>query len=424
MADLARHTDDREFRHTAGRSAAAYARVAAADGRAAAPHRRTDVSTAATSETAVGRITSLDALRGFAMFWILAGDHFAWALHDMAHGKEGPLAGAVQFVSEQFMHVDWEGLRFYDFLLPLFVFVIGVSIVFSLTRLVEREGPWIAHRRVLMRSALLFALGVIYYGGAGNHWPDVRLLGVLQRLALCYLFASLLFLHLRPRGLVIACLALLVGYWGLMTFVPVPGVGAGSYAKGANLAHWVDAQVLPGLRLYGDWDPEGLLSTLPAVASCLLGVLAGLLLKTPRLDPVQKAQWLLGAGVALVVLGHLWGLQFPIIKNIWTSSFVLVTGGYSLLLLGLFYAVIDVQGRKAWSTMFVWIGANAILLYMLNNLIEYQAIARKLVGGDIQTFFDTHLTYGAGSFVRVAVALTIVVALARWLYQRKIFVRV
>ena len=379
----------------------------------------------ATSVTAKSdRITSVDALRGLAMLWIITGDAFAWSLQDLAAGKQGWLGAALQFVGEQFKHAPWEGFRFYDLLFPLFIFVVGVSLVFSLTRLTEQEGKRAAHLRVLRRSLLLFVLGVIYYGGTANFWPEIRLLGVLQRIALCYLFASLLFLNLNVRGLVVAFVTLLVGYWALMTFVPVPEVGAGSFSKEANLARWIDYHYLPGKLAHDDWDSEGLLSTLPAVGTCLLGVLAGLLLKDARLDPVQKTRWLIGSGILLVAAGYLWGLHFPVIKPIWTSSFVLVAGGYSLLLLGTFYLLADVWGHRAWSTLFLWFGANAIALYMINNLMGFQAVASKLVGGDVYNFFNAHVTSGAGSLVNIAVAVTLAIVLARYLYQRKIFLRV
>jgi len=294
----------------------------------------------------------------------------------------------------------------------------------ALSRLVEREGMWAAHERVLRRSFLLFVLGLIYYGGASNLWPEIRLLGVLQRIALCYLFASLLFLHLQLRGLSIAFASLLVGYWALMTFVPVPEVGAGVFAKDANLARWIDAQFLPGLRFYGEWDPEGLLSTLPAIATCLLGALTGLLLNDRRMPQMEKACWLIGGGIVLLAAGHVWGLQFPVIKMIWTSSFVLVAGGYSLLLLGVFYLLIDILGRTAWTMVFLWFGANAIALYMINNLVEFKAVARRLVAGDVEKFIDATVTAGAGAFVIVAVGLVLATLLARFLYNREIFVRV
>lgn len=425
MVDLARDGDETGWRSNPGTVPAAGRTAYARLSRGWAIFD-TDRATAlpAAPDAAAERVASVDAVRGFAMFFIVAGDALAWALHDMALGREGPLSAVARFVSIQLQHAPWEGFRFYDFLFPLFLFVIGVSIVFSLPRLVEREGEWVAHKRVLRRSFLLFVLGLIYYGGAGNLWPDVRLLGVLQRIALCYLFASLLFLHLNVRGLIVAFASILIGYWALMTFVPVPEVGAGSFTRDANLARWIDTQYLPGLRLYGEWDPEGLLSTLPAAGTCLLGVFAGLLLRDTRVEPMQKALWLMGAGVVLVEAGYLWGLQFPVIKYIWTSSFVLVAGGYSVLLLGMSYLLLDVCGRKALAAVFLWFGANAILLYMVNNMVGFQNVAYKLVGGDIARFIDAQLTKGAASFVNVTVGIALAILLARYFYRRKIFLRV
>ena len=420
MVDLARDGDETGWRSNPGAVPAAartaYARLSR--GWAISDRDRATALPAA-PDAAAERVASVDAVRGFAMFFIVAGDALAWALHDMALGREGPLSAVARFVSIQLQHAPWEGFRFYDFLFPLFIFVTGISIVFSLPGLVEREGEWAAHKRVLRRSFLLFVLGLIYYGGAGNLWPEVRLVGVLQRIALCYLFVSLLFLHLNVRGLIVAFVSLLI-----MTFVSVPEVGAGSFTREANLARWIDAQYLPGLRLYGEWDPEGLLSTPPAVGTCLLGVFAGLLLRDTRVEPMQKALWLMGAGVVLVEAGYLWGLQFPVIKYIWTSSFVLVAGGYSALLLGMSYLLLDICGRKAWATVFLWFGANAILLYMFNNMVGFQNVAYKLVGGDIARFIDAQLTKGAASFVNVTVGITLAILLARYFYRRKIFLRV
>ncbi|MGP0088989.1 MAG: acyltransferase family protein [Xanthobacteraceae bacterium] len=373
---------------------------------------------------AAPRVASVDALRGFTILWILGGDAVAWALGEMSAGKHAVLSAPAQFFSDQLGHLEWEGFRFYDLILPLFIFVTGVSIVFSLTRLVEQEGKSTAHWRVVRRFTLLFALGLIYYGGASHNWPDIRLLGVLQRIALCYLFTSLLFLNFRRRGLIVASVALIVGYWALMTFVPVPDIGAGSFAKGANLANWIDAQYLPGSKWDGDWDPEGLLSTLPAIGNCLIGVFAGLLLRDSRVAPQRKSLWLIGAGVVMVAAGFLWGLQFPIIKAIWTSSFALVAAGLSALLLGMFYQVMDVWGRRAWATIFVWLGANAITLYFLNNTLNFKELATRLVGGDVGGFFDRYMTPGAGHFLAAAGGLALAIILAGFLYRRRIFLRV
>jgi predicted acyltransferase len=426
--DFARKTDDAGLKcnpavSPATHSRAAYARLPT--DRASDDGQETAVtSVSGLPDPAAGRVASVDALRGFAMFWIIAGDSLAWALHDLSRDKPGLLSATTGFVSKQLMHASWEGFRFYDLLFPLFLFVTGVSILFSLPPLVERKGKWAAHRRVLRRAALLFLLGLIYYGGTSNAWPDIRLLGVLQRIALCYLFASLLFLHLDARGLVVAFGSLLIGYWAVMTFVPVPEIGAASLEQGTNLVNWIDAQYLPGLKLYGHWDPEGLLSTLPAIGTCLLGVLAGMLLKSMRIAPVQKALWLIGGGIVLVAAGWLWGLQFPVIKNVWTSSFVLVAGGYSALLLGVFYLLMDVRGHKAWSTIFLWFGANAITLYIINNLVGFQGLAGRLVGGDVAKLLNAQLAYGAGSLVIVTVGLVLATVVARFLYRRKIFLRV
>jgi predicted acyltransferase len=189
------------------------------------------------------RIVSVDALRGFAMFWIIAGDGAIVSLDQILRDK-GPVLRAIGgFLGLQFEHVEWEGLRFYDFIFPLFIFITGVSVVLSLPALVEREreGRTKAHIRVLRRALLLFGLGLVAYGGVSHNWPDIRLLGLLQRIALCYLFASLLFLNVELRGLIAALVVLLVGYWALMTFIPIPGTGAGSFAMDANLANWLDA---------------------------------------------------------------------------------------------------------------------------------------------------------------------------------------
>lgn len=373
---------------------------------------------------AARRIASLDALRGFNIFWIIGGDGVLLALAAMTADK-GPVASGIGgFFGTQMTHVAWEGFRFYDFIFPLFIFVTGVSIVFSLSRLVEREGMASAHLRVLRRALLLYGLGLIYYGGISQHWADIRYVGVLQRIGICYLFASLMFLHFNLRGMLAAFAALLIGYWALMTFVPVPGIGAGSFGPDANLANWIDAHYLPGRLWDRTRDPEGLLSTLPAIGTSLLGVFAGLLLRREGPTPQAKSLGLIGIGVALVAAGYLWGLQFPVIKAIWTSSFVLVAGGYSFILLGLWHQVIDVWGFKRWSTIFVWTGANAITLYFLNSIFGFEPFARRFVGGDFGLWLDRLTTPGTGHLITHLLGLAIAVALARFFYRRKIFLRV
>ncbi|MGY8689172.1 MAG: heparan-alpha-glucosaminide N-acetyltransferase domain-containing protein, partial [Verrucomicrobiales bacterium] len=199
----------------------------------------------------------------------------------MAHMKAAE-SGFLHTLATQLDHVAWEGFRFYDLIFPLFVFIAGVSLVFSLTKTMEREGRSVAVRRVIRRGLLLWFIGVLFYGGWYNGFGGMRLLGVLQRIGLCYLFAGLLFIYLKPRGLVIAFATLLLGYWAAMSFIPMPGLDQVSFEEGKNLANWVDFKFLPGFKWDGNHDPEGLLSTLPAIGTCLLGVFAGLFLRDPQ----------------------------------------------------------------------------------------------------------------------------------------------
>ena len=277
--------------------------------------------------------------------------------------------------------------------------------------------------QVLRRSALLYLFGLFIYEGIARGFAQIRLLGVLQRIALCYLFASLAFLYLKPRQRLALCATLLVGYWAIMTFVPVPGLGAGNFAEGSNLANYVDSQYLPLRKWDGNHDPEGLLSTRPAIATCLLGLFAGTLLRRSDVGDCRKVHLLLGWGAAGVFLGFLWGWQFPVIKKIWTSSFVLVAGGFSAILLGLFYQIIDVWGKRRWATPFLWIGTNALTIYIAAHIVRLEKLAERFVGGEIKTSFN-HLHPGAGDLLIAFVALGIGILFCRFLYQRKIFLKV
>jgi predicted acyltransferase len=358
------------------------------------------------------RLVSLDALRGFDMFWIVGADALVEGLRKISD------KGVVHGLAVQLGHEDWAGLHFEDLIFPLFVFIAGVSVVFSLGPRLATEGRASAVGRILRRAVPLYLLGIFYYGGFGTPFTGIRLLGVLQRIALAYLFAGLIFVYFGQRGRIAWCAGLLVGYWALMTFVPVPGGTAGNFAEGHNLANWIDSQYLPLRKWDGDHDPEGLLSTLPAIANCLLGVFAGMALRDAKTSQMRKVGLLAVAGVALACLGWLWNLQFPVIKKIWTSSFVLVTCGYGSLLLAGFYLVVDVWGWRRWAMPFVWIGMNPITIYMMNNLVDIEGIARRFVGGDLNRYF--------GNFGELAVAIVsflITLTVARFLYQRKVFLR-
>ena len=362
-----------------------------------------------------GRLLSLDALRGFDMFWIVAAEELVRGLQKITQGNGGLLG----LIAEQLHHKAWEGFHFEDLIFPLFVFIAGVSLVFSLGKALQTGDRGSVALRVLRRGALLYFLGILYYGGFSTPFEEIRLLGVLQRIALCYLFSGLLFLYLKPRALVGAFVGILVSYWALMSFVPVPGHGAGNFAEGANLANYVDQHFLPLRKHDGDHDPEGLLSTLPAIGSCLLGVFAGMLLRNPSLDDRRKVVRLVGGGLLCLAAGWAWYLDFPVIKKLWTSSFVLVAGGHSCLLLAAFYQVIDVWKFQKWATPFVWIGVNPITLYFGGRFIDFEAMAKLFVGGPVGAAF--------GPYSELVLALTTLgfgFAFLRFLHQRKIYLRV
>lgn len=392
------------------------------------------------------RIVSVDALRGFDMFWIVGGEHVVKALEPLGGGV------AVAAVTTQLSHVQWEGFRFYDLIFPLFLFLVGVSIVLSMDRTIATEGRGGALLRIFRRSVLLFAVGVIYYGGVSKPWPDVQVSGVLPRIALCYLFAATLYVLLPRRGIVIAAMLCLSVYWALLTFVPFPDVSLekpntgkrtsqasaetpaamlanatgtvrGTFEEGHNLTHYVDFRYLPGKKRNLYYTNEGLLSTIPAVATTLFGIMAGWVLVNARMSGQQKVTWLLLGGAAAVALGLLWGLQFPIIKRIWTSSYCLLASGCSAMLLGVFYLLVDVWRWQKWCVPFLWIGTNALTIYLVFNLVDFNAVATRFVGGDVKHFLDTSVAKGAGGLVLAAVTVLLPVLLVRFLYQRKIFIR-
>jgi predicted acyltransferase len=395
------------------------------------------------------RLMSLDALRGFDMFWILGADSFVYALHETSQNP------VTAFLATQLDHAEWAGFHFYDLIFPLFVFMMGVSTVFSLTKIVQREGRAAAVKRVLQRGILLFIIGLIYSGGFTNPWPDMRLMGVLNRIALAYTFGGLLFIFLRTRALVAVAAALLLGYWALLEFVPFPDVRPapggdaiitkeagftdisqlnmgstnllrGSYIQGVNLTDYLDQKYLPARKYDGTYDPEGILSTMPAVVTGLLGIFAGLLIRNKSVPDTKKVLWLLGAGAASATLGWVWNLEMPVIKKIWTSSYVLVAGGYSALLLGAFYWVVDIKQWRKWCQPFVWIGMNPLTLYLTSNFLGglgFEKLSRRLVGGPVKSFLDAHVAAGFGDLIIAATAVALFLWFARFLYQRKIFLR-
>jgi predicted acyltransferase len=415
------------------------------------------------------RLMSVDALRGFDMFWIIGADSLVYALHHLSPNKP------TEFLADQLEHAEWQGFHFYDLIFPLFLFLVGVSLVFSLGKTIGTSGRAEALKRVCRRGILLFLIGLFYSGGFTNTWPNMRLMGVLNRIALAYFFAGILFCFFKPRTLIAICAALLATYWALLTFVPIRDIQltkdnlakiatdggdsktaalfmgrgnpsaekdspawaaaekmfyattnrvTGKFDKGYNLADHLDFQYLPAKKYDTFFDPEGFLSTLPAIATCLLGVFAGFLLKNLTLSGQQKVLYLIGAGIAAATLGWLWNLQFPVVKKIWTSSYVLVAGGYSAMLLGVFYQIVDVWHARAWCQPFVWMGMNSITIYLTKNIIGgFQIPARRFVGGDVAAFLDQRVAHGMGEIVISLTGLLLAFWFVHFLYRRKVFLR-
>jgi len=287
--------------------------------------------------------------------------------------------GGLDWFTNQMTHPEWNGFTCYDLIFPLFIFMAGVSMPFSFAKHVacgESRGQ--LYWKITRRAVLLVLLGLVCQGLLKFDFANLRYPSVLGRIGLACFFAALITFHTSTRGRVVWIVAILLGYWAAMMLIPVPEFGAGNLEPGKTLADYVDRHLLPGKLYKTVRDPEGILSTIPAIATCLLGVLAGQWLRQSRRKGLAKAGALLIAGVVCLLLGGLWNLWFPINKNLWTSSFVLYAGGWSLLLLGLFYLVIDVWGWKKWSFFFVVIGVNAITIYVGHDFIDFRAVGQLL----------------------------------------------
>jgi predicted acyltransferase len=390
---------------------------------------------------ATRRLMSLDALRGFDMFWIVGGEELVHALYKAVPN------GLTRVVDQQMDHQPWVGVHFYDLIFPLFVFMVGVSIVFSLTKTIEQVGKAAALKRIVVRSLVLYCFGLLVYGGISKGIDQVRWIGVLQRIALCYFFTSVLFCTFRTRGLIVTCASLLLGYWALTSLVPIRDFNLekthllslglqpdsaethqrfqsittmvrGRYDDGLNLPQQVDFQYLPGHKWDGAYDPEGILSTLPAIGTCLLGVFAGFLVRNTKFSDQQKVTYLAISGIAAVILGFVWGVEFPVIKKIWSSSYVLVAAGYASLFLAAFYQMIEIWQWRKWCIPFVWIGMNPITIYLAFHLLDFRDYAKLVVGGPVRGAFGDW-----GDMVMAVVVVAMSFGLVRFLYNRKIFLR-
>lgn len=368
----------------------------------------------ASTAPAKTRLFSLDALRGFDMFWIIGGDAFFRSLAEVTNWSWAR-SWAVQLD-----HAEWAGFHFYDLIFPLFMFISGVAIPFSLLAKAETAADRRPiYLKLVKRALVLVLLGLIY-----NHLTDLqfatqRYASVLGQIGLAYLFAALIMLNVRSLWGRLAVLAgLLAGYAAVQLLVPVPGIGAGVLTPEGTINGWVDRLLLPG-RFYDKiFDPEGLLCILSAVSVTLMGGLAGLVLKSGKLGAYRKVIVLAASGIGLTTLGYVLGTWYPIIKKAWTATFDIYAAGLSFILLALFYLIIDVWGLKKWSFVFQIIGLNSITIYLGTRMVDFDATSKFWFGG------LARLAGTAGVLVLEAGTIAVEWLVLYFLYRKKVFLRV
>jgi len=375
------------------------------------------MSTVATAKMSPkDRVLSIDALRGFDMFWIIGGASFLEAI-----GARWPSKIMDEVVAQFCSHVEWAGFRFHDCIFPLFLFIIGATLPYSIGRRMEAgDSKASLVRKIITRFAWLTFFGLLINGLTKlEPFSDLRLFGVLQRQAFGYLGAALIYLYTKPKAQALVTIAILIGYAAVLRFVPVPGHPLGSFDEAGNVANYFDRLMLQPGQLYKEYgDPEGPLSNIPSVATALLGLLAGTYIKKSSDNGTRKAALLVGSGLLMFTTGWIWNIWLPVVKKIWTSSFVLVAGGLSLVLLGVFYYILDVRKWTKGSLFWGVIGANAITAYMGTHIVDFDGISENFVRG-LMTHFplykDIFLSGGA----------LIIVMLTLWgLYKKDVFLRV
>ena len=364
------------------------------------------------------RLVSLDVFRGLTIAgMVLVNDAGDWG-----------------HVYEPLEHAPWNGLTPTDLVFPFFMFIVGVAMTLSFAKRREagvRTGALMRH--VLVRSIGIFALGVFLYAFPSFDLSSMRILGVLQRIAIAYLLASVIFLFFDRRAIGWWIAGILISYWAAMRFIPVPGIGAGVWTSEGNLSGYVDRMFLTGHMWYltRTWDPEGLLSTIPSIATVLIGILAGWELR--RAKPLsEKLNAFFSWGTAATIAGLIFSAFFPVNKNLWTSSYVLVTGGLALIGLALCMYLIEVRRKTAWSKPFVVLGVNAIAAYTFASLLStiLYSITLSVGGGPTslqEVIYRNAFGWIGDPYVASAsfgIAFVVVTWLFAWvLYRRKWFIK-
>lgn len=373
------------------------------------------------------RLLSLDVFRGLTVAaMILVNNPGSWS-HIYA-----PLE-----------HAEWNGCTPTDLIFPFFLFIVGVSISFALGSKKEHTSHSKLIMTALKRALILFGLGLFLslfpkvFTDPVAAFETVRIPGVLQRIAVVFFISALIFIKTSAKTQLRLLIGILIGYWLIMTFIPVPGVGYANLEKETNLAAWLDRTILTEAHLWKEvktWDPEGILSTIPAIASCIFGILIGSWLKRKDLENSYKISWMFSIGLMAVILGLIWDLFFPINKSLWTSSFVLYTGGLATMGLALCYWLIDVQGYKKGTKPFVVYGVNAITVFFLSGLIPRILNLIKVTMPDgskissrewvYQTYFTPYFAPVNASLAGAIAFVLIWMVILWWMYNRKIIIKV
>ena len=326
------------------------------------------------------RLLSLDALRGFDMLFIMGLSPLIVSICALFPG------GGECWLAETMGHARWDGFTHHDTIFPLFLFIAGVSFPFSLARQLKSGlGKGRIYARLFRRAAALILLGIVYNGLFDLDFANLRIASVLGRIGTAWLLAAILYVNFGTRTRAAIAAVILIGYWLLLRFVPAPDVqgAAGPFSFEGNLAGYVDRMLLPGKIYSGTFDPEGLLSTLPAIVTAMLGMFTGELVRRPedKMPGTRKTAVMLAAAAVLLIAGMVWNEFFPINKKLWSSSFVCVAGAYSLFMFALFYYVIDVKGLRNWTLFFRVVGLNSITIYLAQEIIDFKGIGNFFLGG-------------------------------------------
>ena len=365
------------------------------------------------------RLISLDVFRGIAIAGMILVNQ----------------AGVADKVYPFLAHADWNGCTLADLVFPFFLFIVGVAIAFSFSKYNEGASPPASvYWRIFRRSLILFALGIFLNGFWNYNWEKIRIMGVLQRISIAYLLASLAVLKLPRKALWGLAIFLLVGYWIAIAFIPVPGYGAGILTRSGNFGAYFDRLIIPMAHLYrGDsynslGDPEGLFSTLPAVVTVLLGYFTGDWLRDRRIDSNTSMDLVL-FGLGSLIIGILWDAVFPINKKLWTSSYVLFTAGWALLVLAACYELIEVRKIRRWGKPFVVMGVNAIAIFIASVLVIKILVLTKVGNSSTFEWINQNIFASWAGEINASLLFALVTLLFWWvvaygMYRRGWFVKV